>query len=99
MDVADEVHVVGQVAEHALAAVGAIAGDDDGVVGEPGRRQFDEFDGQFRASPVVGVGLGLGGFGLALLPFREPLAIAVEPRGAIRNNRCLGETSPLPSAC
>jgi len=65
------------VREHALAAVGAIAGDDEGVVGEPGRRQFDEFDGEFRAGAMVGIGL-LGALGVALLPFREPLAVAVE---------------------
>jgi len=58
MDVADEVDVLGQVGEHALAAIGAIAGDDEGVVGEPGRRQFDEFDGEFRAGAMVGIGLG-----------------------------------------
>ena len=60
MDMADEVNVLGQVGQHALAAVGAIAGDDDGVVGEPGRRQFDEFDGQFRAGAMVGSRLVLG---------------------------------------
>jgi len=81
MDVADEVNIFGQVAEHALAAVGAIAGDNDGVVGKPGRRQFDEFDGPFRAGAMAGVNLGLFGFGLALLPFREPLSVAVEPHG------------------
>jgi hypothetical protein len=79
MDVADEVNVFGQVTEHTLAAVGTIAGDDDRVVGEPGRRQFDEFDGQFRAGAMAGIGLGLFGIGLALLPFREPLAVAVKP--------------------
>jgi hypothetical protein len=30
---------------------------------------------------MIGVGLGFLGFGLALLPFRESLAVAVEPRG------------------
>ena len=81
MDAADEVDVLGQVTEHALAAVGTIAGDDDEVVGEPGRRQFDEFQGQFRASAMVGIGLGFLGLGLAFLPFGEPLMVAVEPGG------------------
>ena len=79
MDAADEMDVFGQLQQDALAAVGAVAGDDDFVVGEPGRGQFDEFDGQLRAGAMVGIGLGLFGFGSALLAFREPLAIAVEP--------------------
>ncbi len=78
MDVADQVNVLGQVPQHALTAVGAIAGDDDGVVGEPGGRQFDEFDRQFRACAMVGIGFGLLGFGLRLLAFGEPLSIAIE---------------------
>jgi hypothetical protein len=69
------------VGEHALAAVGAIAGDDDGVVGKPSRRQVDEFGGQFRTGPMVGIGLGFLGLGLALLPFGESLSIAVQPSG------------------
>ena len=35
MDMADEVDVGRQVREDALAAVGAVAGDDDLIVGEP----------------------------------------------------------------
>ncbi len=44
MDMADEVDVLGQVSQHTLAAVGTVAGDDEGVVGKPARRQLDEFD-------------------------------------------------------
>ena len=74
MDVADEVNVLGQVGEHALAAVGAIAGDDeDLVVGEPGRRQFDEFDGQFRAGAMVGrSALGFLALAWPFFPFVSP---------------------------
>ena len=81
MDTADEMNILGQLGEHALAAVGAVAGDDESVVGKPGRRQFDEFDGQFRPGAMVRIGLGGGGFGPTLLSFRQPLAIAIEPRG------------------
>ena len=42
---ADEVNVGRQVTEDALTAVGAVAGDDDLLVGEPGGHQVDQFQG------------------------------------------------------
>ena len=95
MNVADEVNIFGQVAQHALAAVGTIASDDDGVVGKPGRRQFDEFDGQFRARAMIGIDLGHFGLGLALLAFRESLAIAIEPRATGRAKTLVGAQNGL----
>ena len=65
--------------EHALTAVGAIAGDEDRVVGELRRRQSDEFEGQFGTGAMVGIGLGFLGLGLAFLAFGESLAVTIKP--------------------
>ena len=62
MDMADEVNVGRQMTEDALAAVGAVAGDDDLVVGEPPGGQVDQFQGQFRSGAMIGIVLGLGRF-------------------------------------
>ena len=84
---ADEMDVGGQMREDALTAVGAVAGDDDLIVGEPLGHQVDEFQGQFRSGAMIGIVLGFGGFLLALFPLRilfplgQPLAVAVQADG------------------
>ena len=60
----------GQVGQDALAAVGAVAEDDDLVVGEPPGHQGDEFQGQFRSGAMIrDRALGLGDF---FRPFLRP---------------------------
>ena len=84
---ADEVNVGRQVREDALAAVGAVTGDDDLLVGEPLGHHDDEFQGQFRPGAMIRIVLGFGGFLLALFPLRilfplgQPLAVAVQAHG------------------
>ena len=70
MDMADEMNVGRQMRQDALTAVGAVAGDDDLVVGEPPGDQVDEFQGQFRSGAMIRIVLGLGGFLLAFFPLR-----------------------------
>ncbi len=60
VDTADEVDVGGQVRQDALAARGAVAGDDDFIVGEPRGDQLDEFEGQFRPRAMIRIVLGSG---------------------------------------
>ena len=80
VDVADEVDVGGELGQDALATVGAIAGDDDVVVREPGGNQGNQFDGQLRPRAVVGIGFGFG-LGLALLAFGDALSVPIEAHG------------------
>ena len=76
---ADEVNVGRQMGENAFASVGAVAGENDLVVGVPLGHQLDEFEGQLRPSAVVGI--GLGGFAATLLTLCESLSVAVQPHG------------------
>ena len=62
MDMADEMDVGRQMREDALAAIGAVAGDDDLVVGEPLGDQFDQLQGEFGSRAMIRIVLGLGGF-------------------------------------
>ena len=57
MNMADEVNVSRQMRENALASVGAVAGEDDLVVGVPLSHQLNEFEGQLRSSAMIGIGL------------------------------------------
>ena len=59
MDVADEMDIGGQVRQDAPTAVGAVAEQEDLIVGEPAGRQEDEFQGQFRSGAMIGIGLAL----------------------------------------
>jgi len=77
MDMADEMNIGGQMRENALTAVGAVAGDEDLLVGEPLGHHDDEFQGQFRSSAMIRIVLGFGGFLLALFPLRIRKASAV----------------------
>ena len=81
MNVADEVNVGRQMRENALAPVGAVAGEDDLVVGIPLGNQLNEFEGQLGSSAMIGIRLGFGGFAPTLLPFGKSLSIAVQPHG------------------
>ena len=76
---ADEVNVGRQMRENAFAPVGAVAGEDDLVVGIPLGHQLDEFEGQLGPSAMIGI--GLGGFAATLLPLGESLSVAVQPHG------------------
>ena len=53
---ADEVNVGGEVGQDALAAVSAVAANEDLVVRKPFSDQVDQFAGQFRTSAMVGIG-------------------------------------------
>src|SRR5271157_4452532 len=75
MHMADEVNIERQVREDALTSVGAVAGDDDFIVGEPLGNHDDEFPGQFRSGAMIRILLGLGGFLLALFPLRTLLPL------------------------
>jgi hypothetical protein len=68
-----------QMRENAFASVGAVAGEDDLVVGVRLGHRLNEFEGQLGSSVVVGI--GLGGFAATLLSLRECLSVAVEPHG------------------
>ena len=74
MDMADEVDVAGQVRQHALAAVGAVAGDEDVVVGKPGGDQGNQLDGQLGSGAMVGIGAWpwSGALVLFFLPLVRP---------------------------
>ena len=74
MNVADEVDVGGQVPQHALAAVGAVAADDELPVREPGGHHGQHLAEQLGPGAVVGVGRPL----LALAALGQPLAVAVQ---------------------
>jgi hypothetical protein len=47
-----------QMRENAFASVGAVAGEDDLVVGVRLGHRLNEFEGQLGSSVVVGIGLG-----------------------------------------
>ena len=79
MDVTDEMNVVWQVRQNALATIGAVAGDDDGIAGKPGGGQVKQLDGQLR--PGAMIAFGLGGLGVFLLALGQALAVAIEPHG------------------
>src|SRR5208283_3370395 len=66
---------------NALTTIGAVAGDNDLVIGKPRGDQNDEFQGQFRSSAMVRIVLGAGCFPLALLSLGQSLAVAVQPHG------------------
>ena len=81
-DPADQVDVPGQVLQDALAAVGAVAADDDLPPREQLREPADQLHGQLGAGAVVRVGrplLPVLGLALALLALGQPLAVAVQP--------------------
>ena len=59
MDMADEVDVGGQVGQDALAAVGAVAGDEDLVVGKPGGDREISSTASWGRVRWLGSGLGL----------------------------------------
>ena len=65
--------------QHALAAVGAVAGDEDLVVGKPGGDQGNQLDRKLGPGAMVGVGLGFAGLGLVLFAFGEALPVAIQP--------------------
>src|SRR5512135_3757235 len=49
MDSADELNLGGQVRQDASTSIGAVAEDDDLIVGEPSGRQIDELEAQLRS--------------------------------------------------
>ena len=81
MDMADEVNVGRQVRQDALAAVGAVAGDEDFVLGKPTGDQGNELDGQFGAGAMVRVPFRFAGFGLVLFSLGKALAVAIQAHG------------------
>ena len=81
MDMADEVDVGRQLTRGCFAAVGAVTGDEDLIVGKPGGGQDNQFEGQFRPGAMIRIVLGLVLLGLLavlLLPLGESLAVAIE---------------------
>lgn len=93
MDTADEMNVGGELRQDAVAAVGAVAADEDVIVWKPRGNQGDQLDGELRTSAMIGVGLGFGGLGFALFTFGHALAIAIEPHGD-RQSKDLGRRPP-----
>src|SRR5205823_7569911 len=67
--------------QDALAAVSAVAADEEVIVGKPGGNQGHQLEGQFGSGAMVGVGLALGGFGFGFFAFGETLAVAIQPHG------------------
>ena len=61
VDVADQIDVGRQVPQHALAAVGAVAADQDLPLGKPGGEQPDQLHGQFGPGAMVGDRAGPSG--------------------------------------
>ena len=79
MDMADEMDVGRKLRQHAFAAVGAVASDEDVALGKPGGGQGNQLDGQLGASAMIGRSFGLLGFlGVLFLAFGESLPIAVK---------------------
>ena len=60
MDVADEVNVVREMGQDALAAVSTIAADQDLVLRKPSSDQGNQLNGQFGTGAMMGIGLGFG---------------------------------------
>ena len=77
MNVVDEVNVGRQMRENAFAPVGAVARENDLVVGVPLGHQLDELEGQLGSSAMIGI--GLGGSAPTLLSLGKSLSIAVQP--------------------
>jgi hypothetical protein len=55
VDVTNEVNIGRKIREDTLAAVSAVDGEYNLVVGEPFSCQPDEFAGKFGSSPMVGI--------------------------------------------
>ena len=67
MDVADQVNVGRQVGQDALAAIGAVAGNEDLIVGKPLGNQANQLQRQLRAAAMVGIWFAGGRLALPLL--------------------------------
>ena len=82
MHVADEMDVGWELRQDALAALGAVAGDEDVALGKPGGGQGNQLDGQLRPRAMIGRRFGLLGFlAVLLLALGDPLPIAIEALG------------------
>src|SRR5438132_7094801 len=81
MNVANEMGIGRKVGQYALAAIGAVAGDEDFIMRKPRCHQGNQFDRELRPGPVIGIGFAFGGLVLVLFPLGEPLAVTIEPEG------------------
>lgn len=81
MNVTNEMGIARKVGQYALAAISAVAGDENFIMRKPRRHQGNQFDRELRPGAVIGIGFAFGGLVLVLFPLGEPLAVPIEPEG------------------